>query len=76
MFRLRLRIFSCHAWCRFDSVLSDFFCSMTCLKRLRLLNEPLKKSCVVFYHLEAFIWFSPWCFIWVDLAHAHNMFDS
>jgi hypothetical protein len=29
-----------------------------------------------FYYLEAIIWFSPWCFIWVDLAHAYNMFDS
>jgi hypothetical protein len=25
-----------------------------------------------FYYLEALIWFSPWCFIWVDLAHAHT----
>jgi hypothetical protein len=30
------------------SMLSDFCCSMTCHKWLRLLNEPLKKSCVVF----------------------------
>jgi hypothetical protein len=45
---------------------------MTCLKWLRLLNEPLKKSCVVFYYLEAFNWFSPWCFIWVDLVHAYT----
>jgi hypothetical protein len=22
------------------------------------------------------LWFSPWCFIWVDLVHAYNMFDS
>jgi hypothetical protein len=22
------------------------------------------------------LWFSPWCFIWVDLAHAYTMFDS
>jgi hypothetical protein len=29
-------------------MLSNFCCSMTCLKWLRLLNEPLKKSCVVF----------------------------
>jgi hypothetical protein len=29
-----------------------------------------------FYYLEALIWFSPRCFIWVDLAHAYNMFDS
>jgi hypothetical protein len=35
-------------------MLSGFFCSMTCLKWLRLLNEPLKKSCVVFYYMEAF----------------------
>jgi hypothetical protein len=35
-----------------------------------------KKSCLVFCYMEAFIWFSTWCFIWVDLAHAYNMFDS
>jgi hypothetical protein len=29
-------------------MLSVFCCSMTCLKWLRLLNEPLKKSCIVF----------------------------
>jgi hypothetical protein len=29
-------------------MLSSFCCSMTCLKWMRLLNEPLKKSCVVF----------------------------
>jgi hypothetical protein len=29
-----------------------------------------------FYYVEAFIWFFPWCFIWVDLAHAYNIFDS
>jgi hypothetical protein len=26
--------------------------------------------------MEAFIWFSPWCFIWVDLVHDYNMIDS
>jgi hypothetical protein len=45
---------------------------MTCLKWLRLLNEPLKKTMRYFYYLEALIWFSPWCFIWVDLAHAYT----
>jgi hypothetical protein len=58
LFRLWLRLFSCHAWCRFDSMLSDFCCSMTYLKWLRLLNEPLKKSCVVFIiwkHLFGFL---------------------
>jgi hypothetical protein len=35
-----------------------------------------KKIMRYFYYMEAFIWFSPWCFIWVDLAHAYNMFDS
>jgi hypothetical protein len=39
-------------------MLSDFCCSMTCLKWLRLLNEPLKKSCIVFVmwkHLFGFL---------------------
>jgi hypothetical protein len=57
-------------------MLCDFCCSMTCLKWLRLLNEPLKNIMRCFYCLEALIWFSPWCFIWVDLAHAYNMYDS
>jgi hypothetical protein len=36
----------------------------------------LWKNHALFYFVEAFIWFSPWCFIWVDLAHAYNMLDS
>jgi hypothetical protein len=40
LFRLQLRLF--------DSMLSDFFCSMTCLKWLRLLNEPLEKNHMLF----------------------------
>jgi hypothetical protein len=40
--------FWCHAWCYFDYMLSSFYCSMTCLKWMRLLNVPLKESCVVF----------------------------
>jgi hypothetical protein len=48
LFRLRLRLL--HVM--FDVILIVclviFFYSMTCLKWLRLLNEPLKKSCVVY----------------------------
>jgi hypothetical protein len=40
-------------------MISDFCCSMTCLKGLRLLNEPLKKIMRYSYYVEAFIWFSP-----------------
>jgi hypothetical protein len=48
-----------------------------CLMRLRLLHAMLDIIVMrCFYYMEAFIWFSPWCFIWVDLAHAYNMFDS
>jgi hypothetical protein len=36
-------------------MLSSFCCSMTCLKWLRFLNDPLKKSCVVFIIWEHFI---------------------
>jgi hypothetical protein len=39
-------------------MISSFFCSMTCLKWLRLINAPLKKSCVVFImwkHLFGFL---------------------
>jgi hypothetical protein len=36
-------------------MLSSFCCSMTCLKWLRLLNVPLKESCVVFIIWEHII---------------------
>jgi hypothetical protein len=36
-------------------MLSSFCCSMTCLKLLRLLNVPLKESCVVFIIWEHII---------------------
>jgi hypothetical protein len=39
----------------FDNMLSSFCCSMTCLKLLRLLNVPLKESCVVFIIWEHII---------------------
>jgi hypothetical protein len=57
-------------------MLSDFCCSMTCLKWLRLLNEPLKKSCVILIMWKHLFGFLLWCFIWVGLAHDCNMFDS
>jgi hypothetical protein len=59
LFRLRFRLL--HAM--LDVVLIVFLvifcCSMTCLKWLRLLNEPLKKIMHCSYYVEAFIWFSP-----------------
>jgi hypothetical protein len=36
-------------------MLSSFCCSMTCLKWLRLLNVPLKESCIVFVIWEDII---------------------
>jgi hypothetical protein len=36
-------------------MLSSFYCSMTCLKWLRLLNVPLKESCIVFIIWEHII---------------------
>jgi hypothetical protein len=39
---------------------------------LRLLNEPFKKSCVVLIIWKHYFGFLLWCFIWVDLAHAHT----
>jgi hypothetical protein len=47
-------------------VSNDWDCLMSLWK-----NHALFFNC-----LEALIWFSPWCFIWVDLVHAYNMFDS
>jgi hypothetical protein len=41
--------------CYFDNMLSSFCCSMTCLKWLRLLNVPLKESCVAFIICEYII---------------------
>jgi hypothetical protein len=35
-----------------------------------------KKSSVVFIMWKHLFSFLLWCFIWVDLAHAYNMFDS
>jgi hypothetical protein len=36
-----------------------------------------KKIMRCFYYMEAcYCGFFLWCFIWVDLAHAYNMFDS
>jgi hypothetical protein len=34
-----------------------------------------KKSCVVLTMWKHLFSFLLWCFIWVDLAHAYNMFD-
>jgi hypothetical protein len=76
LFRLRLRLF--HAM--LDVILivclvifavawivsNDWDCLMSLWKKIMRYS----------YYVEAFIWFSPWCFIWVDLAHAYNMFDS
>jgi hypothetical protein len=42
-------------------MLCDFCCSMTCLKWLRLLNEPLKKSYVVFIIWKHLFGFLLWC---------------
>jgi hypothetical protein len=75
LFRLRLRIFLAMldvvlivylvvfavAWL----VSNDWDCLMS-----------LWKNHAFFYYMEAFIWFSLWCFIWVNLEHAYNMFDS
>jgi hypothetical protein len=54
-------------------MLSEFFYSMTWLKWLRLLNEPLKKIMRCFYYVEAFIWFSPLMLYlgWLDSCLQH-----
>ena len=43
---------SCHARCCFDLMLSDYCCSLTCSKQLRLLNVPLKNH-ALFQHTKA-----------------------
>jgi hypothetical protein len=54
LFRLRLRLLHAMLDVCFDNMLSSFCCCMTCLKWLRLLNEPLKKIMHCFYYMEAF----------------------
>jgi hypothetical protein len=72
LFRLRLRLLHAMLDCVLIVCLVIFCCSMTCVKWLRLLNEPLKKSCVVFIIWKHLFGFLLWCFIWVDLAHAYT----
>jgi hypothetical protein len=47
--------FCMSCWYYFNYMLSSFYCSITCLKWLRLLNVPLKESCVVFIIWEHII---------------------
>jgi hypothetical protein len=75
LFRLRLRLF--HAM--LDVVL--IVCLVVFIVAWLVSNDwdclmSLWKNHAFLYYMEAFIWFSPWCFIWVDLAHPYNMFDS
>jgi hypothetical protein len=76
LFRLWLRLFACHACCYFDSMLSSFYCSMTCLKWLRLLNVPLKESCVFFVIWEHVIVVFSFDALFGLTWRMLNMFDS
>jgi hypothetical protein len=53
-----LDFFLCDAWYHFDSMLSSFCCSMTCLKWLRLLNEPLKNHALFLLYESIYLVFS------------------
>jgi hypothetical protein len=73
LFRLRLRLL--HAM--LDVVL--IVCLLVFAVAWFVSNDwdclmSLWKSHALFYFMEALIWFSPWCFIWVDLTHAYNMY--
>jgi hypothetical protein len=76
LFRLRLRLFHAMLDIVLIVCLVIFVVVWLVSNDWDCFNEPLKKIMRCFYYVEAFIWFSPWCFIWVDLAHAYNMFDS
>jgi hypothetical protein len=75
LFRLRLRLF--HAMLDVVLIVCLVVFTIACL----VSNDwdclmILWKKIMRYYYMEAFIWLSPWCFIWVDLVHAYNMFDS
>jgi hypothetical protein len=56
----------------FDSILSGFPIAWLVSNDWDCLMSLLKKSCVVFIIWKHYFGFLLWCFIWVDLAHAHT----
>jgi hypothetical protein len=76
LFRLRLRLFHVMLDIVLIVCLVVFAVAWLVSNDWDCLMSLWKKIMRCFYYMEAFIWFSPWCFIWVDMAHAYNMFDS
>jgi hypothetical protein len=76
LFRLRLRLVHAMLDVLFIVCLVVFAVAWLVSSDWDCLMSLWKKTMRCFYYMEAFIWFSPWCFIWVDLAHAYKMFDS
>jgi hypothetical protein len=76
LFRLRLRLF--HAMLNVVLIVCLVIFSVAWLvsNDWDCLMSLWKKSCVVLTMWEHLFGFLLWCFIWVDLAHAYNMFDS
>jgi hypothetical protein len=76
LFRLRLRLFHAMLDVILIVCLVIFAVAWLVSNDWDYLMSLWKKIMRCFYYLEALIWFSPWCLIWVDLAHAYNMLDS
>jgi hypothetical protein len=76
LFRLRLRLLHVVLDVILMVCLVIFFVAWLVSNDLDFLMSFWKKILRCFYYFEALIWFSPWCFIWFDLAHAYNIFDS
>jgi hypothetical protein len=84
LFRLRLRLFHVVLDVFLIVCLVIFCCSMTCLKWLRLRNEPLKKSCAIFIiwkHYFGFLLDALFGLTWRMLTHVrliqsrHSLYD-
>jgi hypothetical protein len=76
LFRLRLRLFHAMLDVILIVCLVLFAVAWLVSNNWDCLRSLWKKIMRYFYFMGALIWFSPWCFIWVDLAHGYNMFDS
>jgi hypothetical protein len=72
LFRLRLRLFYVVLDIILIVCLVIFAVAWLVSNDWDCLMSLWKKIMRCFYYLEALIWFSRWCFIWIDLAHAYT----
>jgi hypothetical protein len=76
LFRLRLRLFHAMLDVVLIVCLVIFAVAWIFSNDWDFLMSLWKKSCVVPFMCKHLFGFLLWCFIWVDLAYAYNMFDS